>query len=173
MLKATDTYYDNNNLGGNGQRAEEPKASKSNNPPTAFSYKLIQFIANSDILFPSNYESRRVEDRGSIDETLDKIDIFDRKIKGWGHTCGKPLRAAFRAIVYLPLQVVAAPIGVLYNGSMMTIHIVKWLGTEKNSNECKLQSEKIGDYAYSFFADLAISLVIGSGACLLGELFSL
>jgi len=128
---------------------------------TSFSYKVIQFIQNSNILYPSNCELRHCEDRGSIEETLESVDIFDRKIKGWSHTCGKPLRAALRAIVYIPLQLVAAPVGVLYNGTMTSWHIVCWLGSTKGTESCDMHLKKLEAYAYAFFVDLALTVAFG------------
>lgn len=127
---------------------------------SSFTYKVFHFITDSNILNPSNCELRHLDDKGAIRETLNGIDLYDRKEKtDWMHRYGKPVRAALRSLVFITGVTIAAPVGVLWNGSLMCWNIGCWSLSKKGSSEAEQYAQKIGAYANSFFIDLAISLI--------------
>jgi|688.fasta_scaffold09906_16 hypothetical protein len=124
-----------------------------------FVLRLLEYIQNSSILYPSNCKLRPYVDRGSIKQTLKGIDIFNYEEKGRLHKLGKPFRAAFRAIIYMAGQFIAAPVGVLYNGSITAYHIVHWIDGKRlgSRSRCESHAKKIQQFGYAFLIDLIIT----------------
>lgn len=128
---------------------------------SSFTYKVRSFIENSNILNPSNCELRKFQDKGSLKETLEGIDIFDRvEKKDWMHRAGKPIRAAARGLLFVTGSSLVAPLGVIWNGALMAYHISKWAVSTKDTMQCKEHGEKIAAYAHSFFIDFGVSFFL-------------
>lgn len=143
---------------------------------SSFSYKVYEFVANSNFFNPSNFEPRLLDDQGSLNETLkdslvttlnkinrkedssaEGIDLFKRiKKTETLHFIGKPFRVALRLLALVGGTCVASPLGVLWNGGLLCRTSFQWLKSEKGSEEAKQLSQKIEAYAHSFFIDLTV-----------------
>lgn len=143
---------------------------------SSFSYRVYEFVANSNFFNPSNYDPRLLNDRGSLNETLkdslvktfnkvtrkkdspvEGIDLFKRiKKTETFHFIGKPFRVALRFLALVGGTCVASPLGVLWNGGLLCRTSFQWLKSEKGSEEAKQLAQKIEAYAHSFFIDLTV-----------------
>ena len=84
--------------------------------PGSFARWGYEKIHESDILYPSNYTSHKVENRGSIEESIRKTDLLKtRPIDSTWHEKMKPVRWLARVVAIAALPVLLAPVGIVYN----------------------------------------------------------
>ncbi len=109
-------------------------------------------MLSSDLLYPSNVKKKRIENKGSIAESMQGIDPFPITSKGKLHKAGKPIRYVARCIALIANTILLSPIGSLYNGAAIIVFSAAYIVQGK---DCRFGNvEKIKAYSSAFFNDL-------------------
>lgn len=111
-------------------------------------------VLSSDWLYPSNFQKRPIEAKGSIQESIgNNNEIFNcEEITSTWHYCGKPLRAVVRSICFLAVGNIMAPIGIVYHGCFIVKETVVYLTADQADSAESWK--KVTDHAKVFFIDL-------------------
>jgi hypothetical protein len=123
----------------------------------SFSLDAYLQMLSSDFLFPSNYQLRYLEDKGSLAETLptQKVDIFDRGAEVDDYLLAKVARAVARTFVVLGIMAFVAPAGSiwhLYQTAVQLFMIVKDGLSEEHS------WDKVRLHLQAFIIDTCLAL---------------
>lgn len=125
---------------------------------SSFSLNASTAVLSSNFFYPSEYKVREVEDRGSLYRTITEqgIDLFARgeKINSCCHRYGKPLRAIARAVAFLAIGILIAPIGCVWHAMLTVGRAILCLrgGVHTSHNWTKVKQ-----HIAAFFTDLLIT----------------
>lgn len=121
----------------------------------ALSLKAYSWGMSTDLLNPSPYKLRKVDDKGSLSASTQSIEFFSReKIEdsAW-LTYGKPVRAVARALYTIGVSVLVAPIGLVYHSASALTHSFMMLQGEDAAHE---NWQKVKQHTFAFFRDLIV-----------------
>lgn len=113
--------------------------------PCSFSEQAVCALLASDVFYPSNVQTKRVEDKHAIVESIQGSDLDCKEIAVTWHRVGKTLRAALRAMAFVGIGMTISLGGAFYY-SAQTAH-------------ASLRSDwkKAQEFATLFLIDLAIA----------------
>lgn len=131
----------------------------------SFTERGLLGLLSSNHFFPSNYEPRVIEDKGSIKVSLGtEIDIFERKKINHSRV-QKFVRATERLIAGVAIGVIFGSCGFVWHGTFTVIHTFQWLRGGEHTNH---HWQKVKNHAGSMFVDFGAALFTAFGFGSLG-----
>lgn len=126
----------------------------------ALSLQAYSWGMSTDLLNPSSYKLRKVDDKGSLLSSTRDIELFSReKVEdsAW-LSYGKPVRAVARTLYTIAVSMLVAPVGLAYHATGAIIHSFMMLkGDDAEQEDATQESwQKVKQHTAAFFRDLIV-----------------